>query len=616
MRPLRSLILALVGLALAAGPAAAVTRDELTGLADRASAAWAGRQDPSGEFLDPHRDRPSGGYGNALIGYGLLRAGERRDDERLVKAGVRGVDTILDEPVGVRGVFDLLAVAAAYNFAREKLADDPAFIEARPRWEAYLRATGPPNIDNKARICLEAPDCFHNHEAVEAAADLELLATGLDAPALGTTDALRLKALTEVGQTEPSFAQGSARIEGSRSETGLALLSDTGTWPLAYHALSTAMLARSIELLGDTAPETSAAAREALRRTAAATAGLMAPDGTVAYIGRRQEVIWSLAAAIVATQRDEPAAADRAFKRLVARYPLTSRGLPIVPRRGEDAFSPKGVDGRPMVFNGIAIYLLNVAADAAPRRERRGKPLPADSDGAFVDPEQAGFAAVRRGDVWFAVHAKPDRPDLRNDFGLVAAKWRSPSGTWVDIVRPRPLAYDPDETAGPVIERDGRRILPGGDGSLDVRRNGTVVASGIRFRPVERGVRMSLQAQKGDVVTYTAYLPASADPRKVVGARPAPALERADRTFASCCDLSMIAERYPVAVRKSGPVAFEVRVPPPPAPAAAATGDAGGEPSEDGGGVPWLLVLLLAAAAGGAGLYLRRRAVLHRRDEG
>jgi hypothetical protein len=585
VRLLPSAVLAavLASLVAASAPAQGVTRDELTDFADRASAVWAERQDAGGEFLDPHRDRPSGGYGNGLIGYGLLRAGERRGDERLIRAGVRGVDAMLDEEPAVRGVFDLLAVAAAYNFARESLPDDPAFAAARPGWEAYLRETGPPNIENSAQACILDPACFHNHEAVEATANLELLAAEIVAPALGDPVTLRAAALTEVGQVEPSFARGSARIEGDDPRGGLGLLSDTGSWPLAYHALSTAMLARSIELLGEGAPDT---ARDALRRTAGATAGFMAPDGTVAYIGRRQEVIWSLAGTIVATQRDEPAAAERAFRRLKGRYPLTPRGLPIVPRRGEDAFSPKGLDGRAMVFNGIAIYLLNVAADSAPARERPAEPLPADSDGSFVDAEQGGFATVRRGDVWFAVHGKPDEPDLRSDFGLVAAKWRPPTGGWIDVVRPRPLAYDPAETAGPVIERGGRRIMPG-DGSISVREDGTVIAGGVRFRPRPRGVRISLPAEAGDVVTYTAYVPEGTDPREAVRARPAPAPEQAERTFASCCDLRMIALRYPIEMRDDGTAAYEVAAPAPPAAAPAPAG----ETTEDDSRSRWPIVL-------------------------
>jgi hypothetical protein len=498
-----------------------------------------------------------------MIGYALMRAGVRNGDERLVKAGVRGVSSSLDEPPEVRGVFDLVSVAAAYNFARRRLRDDPSFRAQRRRWERYLRSTGPPNIDNKAQECIVAPDCFHNHEAVGATADLELLATGLESQR--PADELRLGALVEVGEREPLFSQGSAAIVGRRPETGLGLLSDTGSWPLAYHALSTAFMGRSIELLGDNAPP---ASREALRRAGSALAGLMAPDGTVAYIGRRQEDLWSLAAAIAAAElaaaesggerrlalRDH-VVADRAFERIRERYPLTPRGLPIVPRSGADAFDEDGVDGNPMTFNGLALYLLNVAADAAPRREPRRQPrLPADRRGAFVDADQNGFATVTYGDIWFAVHGRAVPPDLRNDFGLIAAKWRTPEGDWIDIVPPRPFAYS-GQTAGPVVRRAGQRLVPGGRVSLGT--GGAIKVDGpvpVRFTPTARGVRISVRAQRGDRVTYTAYLPEGE--RYPIASRPRARVARGKRRYASCCDTRLVAERHTVRPRRDRIVSF------------------------------------------------------------
>lgn len=545
MRRSASAALAAVALLLVAGAASAqaATRAELTSYADRAAAAWAHRQDPAtGEFLDPHSGRPSGGYGNVFLGYSLMRAGERRGDPKLIAAGVRGVNSSLGEPPGARGVFDLLSMAAAYDFALRVLRSDPAVAAALPRWEGYLRETGPPNIENKARACILSPDCFHNHEAVEAAADLQLAATGVDPPALGGAQALRARAAGFVGTEEPRFATGSARVLGPRSRSGLGLLSDTGSWPLAYHALCTAMLARSLQLLGTDAPPP---ARVALHRTSAALAGFMAPDGDVAYIGRRQQTIWALAATIVATENEAPAAADRAFTRLRERYPLTRLGLPIVPRRGPDAFSPRGVDSRPMVFNGLALYLLNVAADAAGSGQRAtGGQLPLDRDGAFVDPAQARFAAVRRGDVWFAVHARRNPPDLRYDSGLVAAKFLTPRG-WIDLVPPRPFVLDGRATAGPLIMRGGEVLHPA-EGPIRVARDGTVVSGVVRFAPTTAGVRISLPARGGDTVVYNAY------GHTVAHARTA-------RTgLASCCALDITERRLRVRVRTSGLVAIQV----------------------------------------------------------
>ncbi len=589
MRPLRPLAALLLALTLAT-PAQAANKHEISAYVDRLSAAWAERQAGDGRFLDPHRDRPSDGYGNVMIGYGLLRAGERSGDERLIRAGVRGVSTALGEPPGARGVFDLLAFAAAYNFAREALPEDPAFAESRQAWESYLATTGPPNIENKAERCISSGRCFHNHEAVGAAAILELLETEVGSPRLGDRAELVTEALAVLSDTIPRFSRGSARIEGAGSEEGLGLLSDTGSWPLAYHALSTAMLARSLELLADGPPGES---REALERTARALAGFMAPDGSVAYIGRRQEVSWALAATMAATQVDEPAAADRAFRRLEERYPITPRGQPIVPRSDDEMFYPRGFDGRQMAFNGLTIYLLNLAADMAPEVEPELPPLPADAGGAFVDPEQLGFAAVRHGDVWFAVHRRADPPDLRNDFGLVAAKWRSPAGDWVDVVRPRPYELDRDETAGPVVERSGRRIRTGG-GAISLRGAGGVRVGGripVDFTPTARGVRISLEARAGDTVTYTQYLPIGSEPEPFVRATPAPSI-REELGFTSCCDVRMVAARLEVEVRRDGPVIYDVGSLPGADPSAAD----GARSDDDPPWWPWVVGLVVATA--------------------
>jgi hypothetical protein len=621
-----------------ASPAWGAGSDELTDFADRAASVWAGRQDSRGFFLDPSTGDQVEGYGNAMLGYALLRAGERAGDGRLVRAGVDAIGTTLDEPPGVRGVFDVLAVATSYDFARERLDDDPAFEAARGRWEDYLRTTVAPNIDNEVQDCIVSDSCFHNHEAVGAAAELQLLASGLESgepgALLADPEALRQAARHEVGVAEPAFARGDAAWRGEEgSLTGLALLSDTGNQPLAYHALSTAMFARSVELLGDAAPE---AARAALRRTTGALAGLMAPDGTVAYIGKRQESLWSLAGAVAAAEiavraadagDDERAlyraVSDRALARMRALYPLTPRGLPIVPRSGPDAFAPDGVDGDPMTFNGLALFLLNLAADGAEGGDDAA--LPADSDGVFADRTQNGFAAVRHGDVWFAVHRRHPPRDVRNDFGLVAAKWRAPSGGWVDVLPPRPMRFDVAETAGPVVERGGRRLVPlegalavGSDGEVTVRAalGGEPVT--YRFTPLARGVRISLPARAGDVVTYTAYLPADEARLEggtvttrdtVVSASPPPESIRLDDGFASCCDARMVAARIRVPVRADGTVSFTV---------VAHSGARGpapiGAPAGGGdGGPPWWLVAALALAGVAAGLVLRRRAVVRRR---
>ena len=101
----------------------------------------------------------------------------------------------------------------------------------------------------------------------------------------------------------------------------------------------------------------------------------MGPDGDVAYLGRRQEQSWALAAAAAGGEigasllRSRAAAlhsvANRAFARIVRLHGLGPAGIRIVPRRGRGAHRRAGIDVSTIAFNGLTLYFLNLAADAA-----------------------------------------------------------------------------------------------------------------------------------------------------------------------------------------------------------------------------------------------------------
>ena len=168
----------------------------------------------------------------------------------------------------------------------------------------------------------------------------------------------------------------------------------------------------------------------------------MAPDGDVAYLGRRQQQAWALASAVYAGTvashvpgQDARAAgelramADRAFSRLTSVNRFGPGGLGAVPRTLSPRTGYHGVDANEVVPAALTIFMLNLASDEA---DATGsvKPgaLPADADGAFLEPEKTGFAAVRHGDLWYAVHRKTITYDRRYDFGLVALKQRDSRG--------------------------------------------------------------------------------------------------------------------------------------------------------------------------------------------
>ncbi|MGI8593710.1 MAG: hypothetical protein ACR2ML_04985 [Solirubrobacteraceae bacterium] len=591
-------------------------------LADRIAAAWPARQSGDGLFADPVTGKPARGYGAIMLGYGLLSAGARRQDRELVAAGVRAVDTALAKPTSQRGVFDLLGVAAAYDFARRRLAGERAFRRARAGWEEYLRTTGPPELDPAIEGCIRSPGCFHNHEAVEAAADLALLRTGLRSSVAGTKladrSATRADAIRLAGQEEPAALRATARTTGPGPRRGLGIVSDANTYPLAYHALSTAMLAEAVLALGRGAPPE---ALRTLRRAVEALAAYAGPDGDVAYLGRRQQQSWALAAAVYAGTAaaaafgEDPRAAAR-FRALAARalsrlervHGASSDGIAVVPRfRGGARGGFIGLDfTNTVVWNGLTVFMLDRASEVAARdgggATEEGAPakrgvtpagaatpptaplLTADRDGYFADPAGAGFAAVRRGDVWLAVNARPLQPDLRYDAGLVALKRRGPDGTWRDLLRPRPMTVGrPPSSAGPVLVSAGREWFPYGN-DLRVGRRGVVTLRGgfrdaagadlgrplsVRYAPLPDGVRISFALAKGETVRMRTFLPedaarktrsrAAIDATAVATLRPRPRSVVLEPGFSSCCDDRLVAATMEVTARRPTVAAYTIR---------------------------------------------------------
>src|SRR3954468_20897468 len=456
---------------LAPACAHAFTAESGRAAADRAAVAWGlHHQQRDGAFVDYVSGRPTSGYSGVMLGYGLLRAGVRAGDHDLIRRGFRAIDAVLSSDHPQRGVFDSLANSTAYAFAARSLPHDPSFVALRPRWETYLESISKPYIKStNLQACTDDPVCFHNHEAVGAFGDLQLLATGLhsDVPGAKLADpaALRASALDVLSSQIP-VAAGHAAVSssGGHATRGLGLLSDTGTWPLAYHAFSTAMVAGAAADLGSALP---ASTRSSFRATVGALAGLIAPDGDVAYLGRRQQQAWALASAIyaAAVASRTPgfdkgvmrAVEDRAFARLVSVNRTGPGGLGAVPRRLTPRSGYHGVDANEVVPAALTVFLLNLASDEADAAGTTAPgALPADADGAFLEPEKMGFAAVRQGDLWYAVHRRTITYDRRYDFGLVALKRRLPSGRWVDVLPPRPDSRGPSRgSARPGIGEDG-----------------------------------------------------------------------------------------------------------------------------------------------------------------
>jgi hypothetical protein len=453
----------------------------------------------------------------------LIEAGLREREPRLVRTGIRAISFATDPArrPSRPSVFEQLAVAAAYNVARDRLDDDPDFRRNRARWEAWLRRVRIVELQHVKR--------YYNHWLVDAVAVLELQRTGLRSPARKAVlggDARRARRLAE--------ELVNVRIPGLLPARGPAVLSDAPDNPLAYHGLSLGLYARAVHLLGARAAP---AARRILQQGVWAAALMMAPNGSLAYIGRSQEEVWApagaaYAAAFTARLDDSRSAvaavartvAQRSLERLERAYPVGPGGVAIVPaigpglRPGWRALD--GYAGAPSM-GGLALMMLNWTLELRPPERAPGR-LPADYRLADIVSQGRGrMAVVRRGATWFAVKGSRSgsdryRADLRYDAGLAYAMRRE-RGRWRELVPQRPRTEVAGRaSAGPVLQNGGPGHFFGHD--IDVGSGGTVRIAGefrnwvgslrlveLVYRPVRCGVALDFEALAGDTYRMSVF---------------------------------------------------------------------------------------------------------------
>jgi hypothetical protein len=608
------LLAALIVAGWAAGRAQAATdARDYAALADRAASAWVPLQYEKGAFVDPYSRMRSRGYGVGMIGYALLRAGLRAPNggHRLRVAGARALRDELRDPAKA-GVFDQWIGGLTYVFARRRLAEDPAWTGIAARMRGFLRGLGTPRLGPGEGACFLSPSCYSNHKIVEAEARLELAGTGLR----GDAQDLRDRGLRMVGPFAAAAFGRSGRASGPGPRRGLGVLSDTGAWPLGYHALSTMMLARAAWRERDRLPDR---LRDNLRRALDTLAAYAAPDGDVAYIGSRHQQAWipaataygaEVGARLLASDPERSARyaalADRTFERLRRFHRRSPSGvLAPVPRlaRGGSYTVDGDVDAE--ATNGLALVALDLAADVAGRaRPVAAGSLPADGPSWYAEPGQTAFAATRRGPIWFAVRrrhrALPDGrvPDLRFDAGLVALKRLGIDGRWRELIAARPRQALGLPSLGPrlvtaagsgvpaaerIRARPGVVILNGGFRTTD----GRWLRQGVRFRytATGRGVRLRFPARAGDRIELTVLLRGGgraakrgvADRRAVTTARPRPEISlETGPPVATCCERAVTPALLTIAPERDGDVTISVagrgRGAPPPVGARAVAG--------------------------------------------
>jgi hypothetical protein len=569
---------------------------------ERVAERWRPHQSrKDGRYLDPVNGIAASGYGSGMIGYAQLTS----PDEEAQRQGFRAIRFALTEPPGERGVFDQLVLARAWNWASEHLSHSDEFEDLRDEWRRNLEETADIFFFRPGAWveCFKDDDCYSNHEMVEAAADIELLSTGLegkgDKAKLRDRDALRERAMRLIA---PLAERAAGTAAYSSERRGLGLLSDTGPYPLGYHVLSTALLAMAVDRLGDDAP---AEARAVLERAIETMAAYIGPDGDLAYVGARHEQVWVLAAAMYAGRagakvlgpssavgRRGEAAGRRALARLERLHPLEASGLRVGTRPLADTY--RGIDGALIPSNGLSLLFLREASRIEPG-PAAGR-IPPDVDGhVFVDPVHARVAVRRSGDLWWAVRARPRLPvdpargpDQRFDSGVVALKARA-GGRWRDLIEPRPRTIAKQiHSSGPVMVgpagevgymwgdrielRDGGVDVVGGFRERDPQhldQPGRWLRQGVtfRYRPEGRSLVLTWDAQAGDHFKVLAwarggrYAPAPGGIRVGAGVHTfnvAPPQWSVGSVQAGCCSLDVRGVAGTLAAPGPGPMSWRI----------------------------------------------------------
>jgi hypothetical protein len=571
------------------GSAGAVTpefsRSDLKAYADQMAAPWPTIQKDSGTFPDytdtaPDQD-PDTRYGDAFMGYALVRFGLRTGNDDYVNAGLRGVVYSVKTWNGSRkhetqSVFENWAVPATYNLVKKHhLTHNPIFAKNRKRWEDWLRISRA----ERSGITFE----YGNHWLVDAQGVFETLATGLhssksDAVLGGQRGPARAGALDLVNTRVPNLAPDDDKP---------FIFNDPPDNPMAYEGLTLGMYAHLIRMLGH---EASGRARDMLRKSALAMYYDTAPDGDSGYFGRSQEILWSAAgtaygamvAANLSGTSDTDAArfralADRALQRLRDAYPIGDRGQFFVPGLAKDIWKTfpalDGYAGAPSM-DGVALVMVDYLIDEMKKDREYGSIAADHTLSRGIGHGRGRIAMVRKGDVWFALRLQPTFHrehigDLRYDAGLSIAKHRDEEGAWQDVVPVRPTTNAPGwNSAGPnVMSGSSIEAIPVGDkldtskgkvrvkGSIRSRGGSAVAPYRASFEATDCGVEELFAAYPGQTYEYSAFFrggdkPESenhgkklTDGKQVVRLSPAPDDVKLQTGYHSSVDPSLVRAR-------------------------------------------------------------------------
>lgn len=449
---------------------------------------------PDGSFLDPLRGRV-GGSGLTRLVWVLLRQASRLQGAPAAER-VRAAELSLSRGTELDQVLPKWVLALVFSHHLQTLLPEPQSLEAEVANLGHLHASG------IADVCFQRADCFNNYVLAGKLLNLELAVTDLHATVPGARLAdprLVPETLRWMARRLPRTTSETAVIHlpGTGRHTGAAL-SDPSTYPLAYQALCTALLTRATYLAGSAAPG-------AMRRLEVDALwellGMTAPNGEISWMGRGQDIVWTLAASFYAAMQgsvlvshSQPELAAR-LRRLAA-LDLDALHARLAPpglraRAIEGVAGGEGIDTYygPVGTAALALVWLELAREVAPVVSGPEAPIPAEVNGAWVsDPHSTHLLALRRGNVWLGVSTRRLGYDARTGWGLLRAMRREADGSWVALLPDRPIApeYAAEPAGGPLLLARGGSSEPHTEKSA-VRSAGIVLTG--RWSGVGRAVK-------------------------------------------------------------------------------------------------------------------------------
>jgi hypothetical protein len=147
--------------------------------------------------------------------------------------------------------------------------------------------------------------------------------------------------------------------------------------------------------------------------------------------------------------------------------------------------------------------------------------IASDYEGVFLDPQQAHFATVRKGSLWYSIHGSTTHHDARYGFGVMAAQ-RVVNGVARNIMPHRPYTGEGSAPGGPILKRGSKELVPvaqrmsaKADGTVSIvggwsatpnRKPTTNANTKMTFKPIaDRGVSFGFRSKNKETYQFEVW---------------------------------------------------------------------------------------------------------------